>query len=97
VGSGAEAEADGDAWVEGSADAVAPAPSVDDACSDLPLKTPARAKLPAISAITISSAAPRNNRRRRYTAGLGLRTVLEPDVVVLPRDAESPCLPILLG
>src|SRR5919112_688673 len=43
VGVGSGAEADGDAWVEGSADAVAPAPSVDDACSDLPLKAPARA------------------------------------------------------
>jgi hypothetical protein len=97
VGVGSGAEADGDGCVEGVADEVAPAPSVDDACSELPLKAPARAKLPAISAITVSSAAPRNSRRRRYTAGLGLRTVLEPDAVALPRDDESPCLPILLG
>jgi hypothetical protein len=97
VGVGAGAEDDGDAWLDGAADAVAPAAgSVDEACSELPLKAPAREKPPTTSAITSSRAAPRNSRRRRYTAGLGLRTVLDPDAVVLPRD-DSPCPPILLG
>ena len=98
VGVGSGAEADGEAWLEGSADAVAAAAgSVEDACSDVPLMALARAKPPATSAMTISSAVPRNSRRRRYTAGLGLRPVLEPDTAALPRDAELPCLPILLG
>lgn len=94
-------EAEGDGPPEGPADAVAiEAPavgSVDEACSDLPLKAPAMAKPLRISAMTSRSAPPAKSRRRRYTAALGFRTAVEPDAGVLPRADESPCLPILLG
>jgi len=68
---------------------------VEDACCEPPLNAPAKANPLTTSAITSSSAPPATSRRRRYTAGLGFRTLLEPDAV--PRAGESPCLPILLG
>ena len=86
------AAADGEAWeVAGSAEDGC----VEDACCEPPLKAPARAKPLITSAITSRSAPPTTRRRRRYTAALGFRTLLEPDAV--PRAGESPCLPILLG
>ena len=78
---GAEAEGVEEGWVE-------------EACCEPPRKAPANAKPLTTSAITSSRAPPTTRRRRRYTAGLGFRTLLEPDV---PRADESPCLPILLG
>lgn len=93
---GADAEglaaADGEAWeVAGSVEDG----WVEDACCEPPLKAPARAKPLTTRAITSRSAPPAASRRRRYTAALGFRTLLEPDA--LPRAGESPCLPILLG
>ena len=68
---------------------------VEDAFWDPPVKAAASANPPATSAITSRSAPPTTIRRRRYTAALGFRTLLEPDAV--PRADELPCLPILLG
>ena len=81
AGAAAEAEGVEEGWVE-------------EACCEPPRKAPANAKPLTTSAITSSRAPPTTRRRRRYTAGLGFRTLLEPDV---PRADESPCLPILLG
>ncbi|WP_397425132.1 hypothetical protein [Pseudarthrobacter sp. NCCP-2145] len=61
VGVGAGSDVDGEAAAVGSADAVA---AVDEACSDLPLKAPATAKL-LTSAMINRTAPPRNSRRRR--------------------------------
>jgi hypothetical protein len=96
----ADAEAEGVAAADGVAEAEGPAVPleegwVEDACCEPPLKAPARANPLTTKAITIRSAAPTTRRRRRYTAALGFRTLLEPDAV--PRAGESPCLPILLG
>ena len=91
------ASADGEAWEVAGAgdDGFGDDGSVDDACCEPPLKAPANAKPLTTSAMTRSSAPPATSRRRRYTAGLGFRTLLEPDAV--PRAGELPCLPILLG
>ncbi|BCW81019.1 hypothetical protein NicSoilC5_30380 [Arthrobacter sp. NicSoilC5] len=93
------AEAEGVAAADGDA-AGFEAVSVDegwveDAFWDPPVKAAASANPPATSAITSRSAPPTTIRRRRYTAALGFRTLLEPDAV--PRADELPCLPILLG
>ena len=85
--------ADGLAEAEGAAGA-AELLWVDDACSEPALKAPAVANPLTTSAITSRSAPPATSRRRRYTAALGFRTLLEPDAL---RVDESPCLPILLG
>ncbi|GAA3403362.1 hypothetical protein GCM10018951_21180 [Pseudarthrobacter polychromogenes] len=61
VGAGSDADGDAEAAAVGSADAVV---AVDEACSDLPLKAPATAKL-LTSAMINRSAPPRNSRRRR--------------------------------
>ena len=70
---------------------------VEETWSELPLKAPATAKPPKTIAATISRAAPTNSLRRRYTAGLGVRPVREPDADALPRADDVSCLPILLG
>ena len=95
----AAAEAEGVAAADGDAagfDAVSVDDGwVEDAFWDPPEKAAASANPPATSAITSRSAPPTTIRRRRYTAALGFRTLLEPDAV--PRADELPCLPILLG
>lgn len=93
---GPEGVAAADGLAEADGAAVPPGEGcVEDACCEPPLKAPARAKPLTTIASTSSSAAPTTRRRRRYTAGLGFRTLLEPDAV--PRAGELPCLPILLG
>ena len=88
----AEAEAEGVAEAAGFAEAGSVGEGL--ACCEPPLKAPAKAKPLTTIAITSSRAPPTTSRRRRYTAALGFRTLLEPDV---PRADELPCLPILLG
>ena len=91
----AEAEAEGVAEAAGFAEAGSVGEGlVEEACCEPPLKAPAKAKPLTTIAITSSRAPPTTSRRRRYTAALGFRTLLEPDV---PRADELPCLPILLG
>ena len=70
---------------------------VEETWSELLLNAPATAKPPKTMAATVSRAAPTNSRRRRYTAGLGVRPLREPDADALPRADDVSCLPILLG